>query len=73
LCQVLTDLQNLFTRFLGTFSVNWLLKIPTTPAHVAALPCETLMPKKQAITDQLHGSLATYLGFGGVVNNQRKK
>jgi len=30
-------------RFLGKFSVNWLLKIPPLLAFVATLPCETLM------------------------------
>ena len=39
----------------------------------ATLPCETLMPAKQAINDKLQGSVAAYLRCGGVVNNQIKK
>jgi len=31
------------------------------------------MSAKQAISDKLQGSVATYLRFGGVVNNQIKK
>jgi len=31
------------------------------------------MSAKQAINDKLQGSVATYLRFGGVVNNQIKK
>ena len=41
--------------------------------YVATLPCEALMSAKQAINDKLQGSVATYLRFGGVVNNQIKK
>jgi len=40
---------------------------------VATLPCETLMSAKQAINDKLQGSVATYLSYGGVVNNKIKK
>jgi len=31
------------------------------------------MSAKQAISDKLQGSVATYLRYGGVVNNQIKK
>ena len=31
------------------------------------------MSAKQAINDKLQGSVATYLRYGGVVNNQIKK
>ena len=34
---------------------------------------ETLISAKQAISDKLQGSVATYLKCGGVVNNQIKK
>ena len=53
--------------------VKWILKIPSHLAYVATLPCETLMPTKQATNDKLQGSIATYLRRGGVVNNQIKK
>ena len=48
---------------------------PTPPhlAYVATLPCETLMSAKQALNDKVQGSVTTYLGCGGVVNNQIKK
>ena len=49
------------------------LKIPPHLAYVATLPCETLMSAKQAINDKLHGSVATHLRCGGVVNNRIKK
>jgi len=65
-----TDLS--FTgRFLSKFGVKWILNIPSHLAYVATLPCETLM-SKQAISDKLQGSVATYLRCGGVVNNQIK-
>ena len=51
----------------------WILKITPHLAYVATLPCGTLMPTKQAIYDKLQGSVATYLRYGGVVNNQIKK
>jgi len=41
-------------------------------ADVATLPCETLLSAKQAINDKLHGSVATYLRCGGVVNRIKK-
>ena len=59
-------------RFLGKFVVKWILKVPPHFAHVATLPCETLLSAKQAINDNLRGSVATYLRCGGVVNNQIK-
>jgi len=51
-------------RLLGKFAVKWILKIPPRLAYVATLPCETLMSAEQAITDNLQGSVATYLRFG---------
>jgi len=55
-------LRKFFTgRFLGKFAVNCILKIPLHLAHVATLPCETLMSAKQAIHDKLQGSVATYV------------
>ena len=53
-------------RFLSKFAVKWILKIPSHLAHVATLPCETLM-SKLAISDKLQSSVATYLRCGGVV------
>jgi len=60
-------------RFLGKFVVEWALNIPPHLAHVATLPCKTLMSAKQAINDKLQGSVAACLMCGGVVNNQIKK
>ena len=51
----------------------WILKIAPHLAYVATLPCGTLMPTKQAIYDKLQGSVATYLRYGGVVNDHIKK
>jgi len=47
----------------------------TTPCmhNVTTLPCETLTSAKQTIKAKLLGSLATYLRYGGVVNNQIRK
>jgi len=28
-------------KFLGKFAVEWILKLPSRPAHVATLPCGT--------------------------------
>jgi len=50
-----------------------MLKIPPHLAHVATLPCETLMSAKQAINDKLPISVATCLRCSWVVNNQIKK
>jgi len=44
-------------RFLSKFAVKLTLKIPPHLAYVATLPCETLMPAKQAINDKLQGSV----------------
>ena len=44
--------------------------------YVVTLLCETLTSAKQAIKDKLpflQGSVATYLGCSGVVNNQINK
>ena len=49
------------------------IKIQPHIAYVATLPCETLMPAKQAINDKLQGSVATYLRCAGVVSNNIKK
>jgi len=69
---------NRFTKFftgtfLSKFAVKWILNIPPHLAHVATLPCETLMSAKQAINDRLRGSVAAYLRCGGVVDNKIKK
>ena len=56
-------------RFLGKFVVKWILKIPPHLAHLATLPCETLVSAKQAINDNLQSSVATYLACGGVVQS----
>ena len=53
-------------KFLSKFGVKWILNIPSHHANVATLPCETLM-SKQAISDNLQGSVATYSKCGGVV------
>jgi len=51
----------------------WILKITPHLAYVDTLPCGTLMSAKQAINDKLQGSVATYLRYGGVVNNHIEK
>jgi len=73
ICQILTDLKKLTGRFLGKFAVKWILKIPPHFAFVATLPRETLMSAKQVLNEKLQGSVATYLRYGGVLNNQIKK
>jgi len=55
------------------FAVKWTLKVPSHLAYVGTLPCKTLMSAKHAINNKLQGSVATYLRYGGVVNNQIKK
>jgi len=68
------DLRTFFSgRFLGKCAVKWISKIPPHLAYVAALPWETLLSAKRAVSDKLQGSVATYLRCGGVVNNQIKK
>ena len=68
---ILNRFNKFFTeRFLGKFAVKWMSKVPPHLAYVATLPCETLISAKQAINDKLHGSVATYLRCGWVVNNQ---
>ena len=71
----LNRFTNLFFagRFLGKFAVKRIFKIPPHLAYVATLPCETLMPAKQALDDKLESSAAVYLRCGGVVNDQIKK
>jgi len=63
-------LKKFTEKFLGKFVVKWIIKLPPHLAYVATLPCETLM---SAINDKLQGSVATYLRWDGVVNNQIKK
>jgi len=74
---ILSNLDRFKKKFTGRFlrkcAVKWILKIPPYLAYVATLPCKTLMSAKQAINDKLQGSVATYLSFRGVVNNQIKK
>jgi len=41
--------------------------------YVATLPWETLVSAKQAVNGKLQRNVATYLRYGGVVNNQIKK
>ena len=71
---ILSNLKPIFKkftkRFLGKFAVKLILKIPSHLVYVATLPCETLMPAKQAIDDKLQDSVAAYLRCGRVVNNQ---
>ena len=33
-CQILTDLKTFTGRFLGTFAVKWILKVPSHLAYV---------------------------------------
>jgi len=56
----LNRVKKLTGRFFDKFVVKWTLKIPPHLAHVATLPCETLMLAKEAINNELHGSVATY-------------
>jgi len=67
----LNRFKTVFTgRFFGKFAVKWALKIPPHLAHVATLPCETLLSAKQVINDKLPVSVATYLRCSEVFNNQ---
>jgi len=58
--------------FTGRFSGKFAVKIPPHLTYVVTLPCETLMSAKQAIDEKLQGSVAAYLRYNGVVNNQIK-
>ena len=50
-CQIVIDLPIFFIgRFLGKFSVKWLLTIPPLLAYIATLPCETLMSENKRLT-----------------------
>jgi len=60
-------------RFLAKFAVKCIFKIPPHLAYIVTLPCETLVSAKQVINYKLQGSVATYLRFRWVVNNQIKK
>jgi len=54
-------LKKITARFLGKFTVKWLLKIPLHLAYVATLPYETLMSAHNAHNDKLQGSVAINL------------
>ena len=69
----LNRLKNSLQDSLVNLQLNRYLKIPPHLAYVATLPCETLISAKQAINDKLHGSVATRLRCGGVVNKQIKE
>jgi len=72
--KILTDLKKITGRSLGKFVAKWVLKILPHLAHVATLPRETLISSaKQTLDDKLQDSVAAYLRFGEVVNNQIKK
>jgi len=60
-------------RFFNKFAIKRILEIWPNLAYVTTLPCETFLSAKQANNDKVQGSVATYLTFGGVVNNQIKK
>jgi len=60
-------------RFLGKFAGNWLLKLQPLLTYIATLFCEITNVRKQAISDKLQGSVATYLRFGRVVNIRIKE
>ena len=49
------------------------IKCPPHLAYVATLPCETLMSAKQAISNKLQGSVATYLRCHDIFKNQKNK
>jgi len=63
---MLTDLQFFHRKISSKFAVKWILNVPPHLAHVATLPCETLMSAKQGINDKLEGSISTYLTYSGV-------
>jgi len=48
-------------RFLSKFVVKLILEIPAHLAYVATLPCETLMPAKQATNDKFQGNVAIHI------------
>ena len=51
----LNRLKKIFFHWniLSKCEAKWILKIPPHLAHVATLPCETLMSAKQAINEKL--------------------
>jgi len=57
----LNRFKKITARFLGKFTVKWLLKIPPHFEYVAILPYETLMSAKEAHDDKLQGSVAINL------------
>jgi len=76
LCQILTDFQNSLSGwFFSKFAVTKLLQIP--PQSTPCVCCQTTLwnknVRKQTTNDKLQGSVATYLRWGGVVNNQIEK
>jgi len=55
---ILNRFKKFFTgRFLCKFADKWISKIQPHLAYFAALPCETLLSAKQAINDNLQGSV----------------
>ena len=71
---IILSIRNWFKKFFHWYICSYMdIKIPPHLAYVATLPCETVMSAKQAINDTLQGSVATYLRYDGVVNNQIKK
>ena len=59
-------------RFLSKFAAKWILNISPHLAHVAKLPCETLMSAKQAINDKLQGSAHIWGVVGLLITKLRK-
>ena len=49
------------------------IKYPTAPGTCCYTSYLVIMSAKQAVGDKLQGSVATYLRYGGFVNNQIKK
>ena len=64
---------NFTRRFLDKFAVKRILNIPSHLAYVARLRCKTLTEAKQAINDELQGSVGTHLRCGGVVITELRK
>jgi len=68
-CQFLTDLRNFFT---GKFAVKRFTKNPTTPCTCYHTSLWNINVSNTSHY-KLQGSVATYIRYGGVVNNQIKK
>ena len=60
-------------RFLSKFAGNWLLKLQPLLTYIATLFCEITNVRKQAISDKLQGSVATYLGSVGLLISELRK